>query len=166
MPGSIEYSLVAACPHEQVWTTLLDWQSWPEWKRVEGVYGKVLWKEGEPWVVGSRFVFEHRMKIGPFPVSFDANMLIVKVRPQEEVVWINHGAGITVQQSTELAGAGPYETLISTRAEFLGSVLKDAPPGIDADGILRKLICNFYDALAEESVRRYDLIRHRPSALR
>jgi RNA polymerase sigma-70 factor (ECF subfamily) len=154
MAGRIDYSVAADCPRAEVWKTLTDWQNWPNWERIRGLYGNVYWKSGEPWQVGSRFVFEHRMKIGPLPFTFDANLLVTGVTPLEQITWINHGVGVTVQQSTDLADAEGGGTIISTSAESLGKVFEKAPFPFDPDAILRSLIVNFYDALAEESVRR------------
>lgn len=155
MAGGVEYSVAADCPREVVWATLTDWQNWPNWRRIAGLYGKVEWKTGEPWKVGSRFLFEHRMRFGPLPFSFEAYMLVTGVKPGEQITWINHGVGVTVQQSTDLEAAEGGGTIISTSAEFLGKLLPQAPFPIDPDAILRGFITNFYDALAEESRSRY-----------
>jgi RNA polymerase sigma-70 factor (ECF subfamily) len=155
MAGRVEYSVAADCPRDVVWATLADWKSWPNWERIRGLYGKVEWKTGEPWKVGSRFIFEHRMQFGPLPFSFEAYMLVTSVTLQEQITWINHGVGVTVQQSTDLEDTEEGGTIISTSAEFLGKLLPQAPFPIDPDAILRGFITNFYDALAEESRRRY-----------
>ena len=154
MAGTIEYAVAADCPRDAVWATLTDWQSWPHWELIRGLYGNVYWKEGEPWQVGSRFVFEHRAKIGPLPFTFDAYMLVTGVVPGERITWINHGVGVTVQQSTDLADAEGGGTIISTSAEFLGKPLQQAPWPFQAEEILRSFITNYYDALAQESCRR------------
>jgi RNA polymerase sigma-70 factor (ECF subfamily) len=155
MAGRVEYFVAADCPRDVVWATLTDWRNWPNWQRIAGLYGKVEWKTGEPWKVGSRFIFEHRMKFGPLPFSFEAYMLVTSVTPGEQITWINHGVGVTVQQSTDLEDAEGGGTIISTSAEFLGKLLPQAPFPVDPDAILRGFITNFYDALAEESRRRY-----------
>ena len=155
MAGGVEYSVAADCPRAIVWATLTDWKNWPDWRRIAGLYGKVEWKTGEPWKVGSRFIFEHRMRFGPLPFSFEAYMLVTGVKPLEQITWINHGIGVTVQQSTDLEDTEEGGTIISTRAEFLGRLLPQAPFPIDPDAILRGFITNFYDALAEESRSRY-----------
>jgi RNA polymerase sigma-70 factor (ECF subfamily) len=154
MAGAVEYSVAADSPREVVWATLIDWQSWPHWERIRGLYGNVYWSEGEPWHVGSRFVFEHRARIGVLPFTFDAYMLVTGLVPGERITWINHGFGVTVQQSTDLAHAEGGGTIISTSAEFLGKPLQQAPYPFQPEQILRNFITNFYDALAQESGRR------------
>ena len=155
MAGRVEYAVLIECPRALVWETLTDWRNWPNWERIRGLYGNVYWKEGQPWVVGSRFVFEHRIKVGPLPFTFDAAMLITGMTPLEQIAWINHGVGVTVQQTTDLAEAQDGGTMVSTSAEFLGKVFQQSPVPYNAVEILRGFIVNFYDALAEESGRRF-----------
>ena len=110
MIRSFQYEVVTEASPKLAWEVFSNCR---HWHAFSNIYGSMEWS-GEPWVEGSRLKIE---VLHPMPISVDH--LITFCEPARRVGWLDHGAGITIEQwlDFERTAAG---TRVVTKGEIVG----------------------------------------------
>ena len=120
---------------DRVWRIFSDHRKWHSFS---DIYGNMLWVQGQPWHPGSRLRIEI---LEPVPTVIDH--VIISCTPREQVAWIDHGLGISMEQWVNFDPLPEGGTRIRTWAEFTGQTAEIA--GRSVREILWDFISQWYE---------------------
>ncbi|HYM74601.1 MAG TPA: hypothetical protein VE377_01375 [Candidatus Dormibacteraeota bacterium] len=138
-----EYSIITRATPDLAWKVFSNLELWPQFSEL---YQQIRWSKGEPWQEGSRLSIR---TANPIAVTLDH--VITKCVPGEEVAWIDHAVGTTMEQWVffkTLRGGG---TRVNTWAEFTGLTAFIA--GRKIKDVLLEFTRTWYDRYAQECDR-------------
>lgn len=124
----------------------LAWQIFSDWRRwhtFANIYGKIEWKKGEPWQVGSRLSIEI---VQPVHVTIDH--VITHCEPAVKVGWIDHAMGVAIEQWVMFEPRNTSGTLVRVAGEIVGSELVLAN-GVSLETFVKDFNRKWYQAYAE-----------------
>jgi len=84
----LEYSTVAHCRPEEIWSTFTDSTRWSEWS---SLLAGVQWTSGEPWQPGSQGVIELAQP------AFKLKSTIKEAVPPQRIVWTGAVMGVNFE---------------------------------------------------------------------
>lgn len=107
-----EYSVTTKATPQLAWRIFSNWSLWPQFSEL---YADIHWTKGEPWQEGSHLSIT---AAGPIEVTLDH--VITRCVPAEQVAWIDHALGTTMEQWVLFKPQPGGGTRISTWAELTG----------------------------------------------
>jgi hypothetical protein len=122
------------------WEIFSDWRRWHSFANV---YGKIEWKKGAPWQVGSRLNIEI---VQPIHVIIDH--VITHCAPAEKVGWIDHAMGVAIEQWVMFEPKNGTGTLVRVAGEIVGSDLVIAN-GVPLEAFVKDFNRKWYQAYGE-----------------
>ena len=108
----LEYSVKTKAKRDRVWRIFSDHRKWHSFS---DIYGNMLWVQGQPWHPGSRLRIEVLE-----PIHTVVDHVIISCTPREQVAWIDHALGISMEQWVNFDPLPEGGTQIRTWAEFTG----------------------------------------------
>lgn len=135
----LEYSVITKASREEVWRAFSDYRNWPTFS---DIYGNMLWVQGQPWQPGSRLRIE---VVKPLQTTIDH--VIISCTPREQVAWIDHALGTTMEQWVVFEPLADGGTRVRTWAEFTGTM--DEITGRPLREWLREFIADWYGNFGE-----------------
>ena len=127
----LEYTAFTKASPTLAWNMFCDFRLWPQFSNI---YGDIRWTRGKPWTAGSRLKIEIIR-----PIKATVDHVITVCSPGEQIAWIDHVLGNTMEQWVtfealpdgrtrvytwaDIHGSGPF---VSARSlgEFVGSFLR------------------------------------------
>ncbi|MGC2697892.1 MAG: hypothetical protein WA738_19050 [Candidatus Angelobacter sp.] len=131
----LQYTAFTKANRALVWKTFSEYRFWPAFA---DIYGNIHWTKGKPWQVGSRL----RIEIVR-PVKTTVDHVITVCTPAEQVAWIDHTLGNTMEQWVTFDTLEDGRTRVHTWAEVTGSTR--IVDGHDLSEFLRTFIQGWYD---------------------
>jgi hypothetical protein len=86
------------------------------WPRFANIYGAIAWTKGKPWTPGSRMKIEI-----VHPVKTTIDHVITICTPPQQIAWIDHALGNTMEQWVTFDALQDGKTRVHTWAEITGS---------------------------------------------
>jgi hypothetical protein len=132
----VEYTAFTRADRALAWKLFSDFRFWPAFS---DIYGAIGWSKGKPWARGSRL----RIEIVR-PVKAVVDHVITICTPTEQVAWIDHVLGNTMEQWVTFDTLPDGGTRVHTWAEITGSTR--TIEGHDCSEFLRGFIRTWYDS--------------------
>jgi len=117
--------------------------NWRRWHTFANVYGKLEWKKGEPWTVGSRLSIEILQ-----PIHAIIDHVITHCDPAERVGWIDHAMGVAIDQWVVFEPKNGAGTLVRVAGEIVGKELVFSN-GLTLETFVKDFNRQWYEAYAE-----------------
>jgi hypothetical protein len=108
----LEYTVFTLASPSLAWNLFCDHRFWP---RFSNIYGDIHWAKGKPWKPGSRMKIEILQ-----PVKATVDHVITICSPPEQVAWIDHALGNTMEQWVTFEARSDGRTRVHTWAEITG----------------------------------------------
>src|SRR3981081_746906 len=86
----LEYTAFTKASPSLAWNLFCDYRFWP---RFSNIYGDIRWTKGKPWTPGSRMKIEIVQ-----PIKATVDHVITICNPPEQIAWIDHALGNTMEQ--------------------------------------------------------------------
>jgi hypothetical protein len=131
----LEYTVFTKADRSLAWKLFSDFRFWPAFS---DIYGNISWAKGLPWKAGSRLRIEVVR-----PVKAVVDHAITICAPGEQVAWIDHFLGNTMEQWVIFDTLADGRTRVHTWAEITGATRDLA--GVDLSECLRAFIKGWYD---------------------
>ena len=132
----LEYTVFTKASPSLAWKLFSDFHLWPQFCNI---YGDIRWSKGQPWTPGSRLQIEIVR-----PVKATVDHVITVCVPGEQVAWIDHTLGNTMEQWVTFEALSDGMTRVHTWAEIAGEA-KFVPITSFSD-FVRAFIRQWYDS--------------------
>jgi hypothetical protein len=109
----LEYTGFTQASPALAWNLFCDHRFWP---RFANIYGDIHWSKGKPWKPGSRMTIEIVQ-----PVKATVDHVITVCTAPEQVAWIDHALGNTMEQWVTFEAQSDGRTRVHTWAEITGA---------------------------------------------
>ena len=109
----LEYTVFTQANPSLAWKLFCDHSFWP---RFANVYGEIGWSKGRPWTPGSRMKIEI-----VHPVKTTVDHVITICSPPQQIAWIDHALGNTMEQWVTFEAQPDGRTRVHTWAEITAS---------------------------------------------
>lgn len=107
----LEYSTVARCRSEDVWTTFTDSTRWSEWS---SLLAGVEWTSGDAWQPGSQSVLELAQP------AFKLKATMKESAPPNRLVWTGAVMGVSIENVFEFTAQPDGTTLMKAAIDLSG----------------------------------------------
>ena len=136
----LEYTVFTKASPSLAWKMFCDFSLWP---RFANIYGDIRWSKGKPWTAGSRL----RIEIVE-PMKATADHVITVCSPGEQIAWIDHVLGHTMEQWVTFEALHDGRTRVHTWANITGS--GPFVSARDFSDFVRAFIRQWYDSFGQE----------------
>jgi hypothetical protein len=106
----LEYTAFTKASPSLAWQVFSDYRLWP---RFSDIYGDISWSKGKPWKPGSRLKIEI---VRPRKATVDH--VITICFPPQQVAWIDHVLGNTMEQWVTFQALPDGRTRVHTWADI------------------------------------------------
>jgi hypothetical protein len=134
----LEYTVFTKASPALAWKLFCDHGLWP---RFSDIYGDIRWSKGKPWTPGSRLKIDI-----VHPVKATVDHVITICTPPEQVAWIDHALGNTMEQWVTFEPVADGRTRVHTWAEITGFAPMFAPNNYS--DFVRAFIRQWYDSFS------------------
>lgn len=132
----LQYTAFTKASPALAWELFCDFRLW---SRFSNIYGEIQWSKGKPWTPGSRMKIEIVQ-----PIKATVDHVITICSPPEQIAWIDHTLGNTMEQWLTFEALADGRTRVHTWAEITGSA-----PFVSArnfSDFVRDFIRQWYDS--------------------
>ena len=107
----LEYSTVAQCRPEDIWSVFTDSTRWSEWS---SLLAGIHWISGNPWQPGSQAVIEIAQPV------FKMKSTMKEASPPQRLVWTGAVMGVNIENTFEFSAQPDGTTLMKAAIELSG----------------------------------------------
>jgi hypothetical protein len=135
----LEYTAFTKASPTLAWKMFCDFRLWPQFSNI---YGDIRWTKGKPWTAGSRLKIEIIR-----PIKATVDHVITVCAPGEQIAWIDHVLGNTMEQWVTFEALPDGRTQVHTWADITGS-----GPFLSARNLsdfVRDFIRQWYDSFCQ-----------------